>query len=433
MIKKLLQSSILTNTLYTLGGKFAAMLLYMALDIACARILSLDDYAEWVFFYVIFTMMCYVGWCGINTSAKVFVSKESDGAGVTKTIQASFLLRLIVSTAISIIIISVAYPLAKWMGYPSKYPNLFCLCFFAGVMVFLNSYSEFFKEMFMGLGDFKRVCFFTTLEFLGYFVFSVLFLIFMKNVKAMALGYVCSGIVILVIGVISLKHITGARILPGKMDGYQAIMWKILKYAIPIAVSSVGGMILVEMDTFMLGILSTKSQIANYGIAKNLCTKAVHVNYALTVGSMTSFSVLTVENIRAKYSSFKRVGNLNILISAVIAAAFLLLGNTMIMILYGAEYCEAGKILNYLVPYYIMYAISSFYATFLDFQGKAKTRSVCYCSVVMLNLILNSLLIPKFGAVGASVATSISLVPYTVLVMIITRRVIGSYSKGNLN
>lgn len=429
MIKKLLQNSILTNTLYTLGGKITAMLLYMALDIVCARILNLDDYAEWVFFYVILTMMCYIGWCGINTSAKVFVSKESDGNGVTKTIQASFLLRLIVSIGISMIIMSIAFPLSKRLGYPSKYPDLYCLCIFAGALVFLNSYSEFFKELFMGLGDFKRLYFFTVLEFFGYFAFSVVFLIFLKDVKAIALGYACSGIVVLAVGIVSLKRITGAGILLRKINGYQAVIRKILRYALPIAVSSIGGMILVEMDTFMLGILSTKPQVANYGIAKNLCTKAVHVNYALTVGSMTSFSVLTVENIKEKYSKFKRIGKMNSLISVVIAGAFLLLGNIVIIFLYGGEYGEAGKILKYLVPYYMMYAISNFFATFLDFQGKAKTRSICYCSVVVLNLILNLLLIPKFGAVGAAMATSLSLMPYTALVIVITGRVIRSYNK----
>ena len=170
----------------------------------------------------------------------------------------------------------------------------------------------------------------------------------------------------------------------------------------------------------MLGILSTKLQVANYGIAKNLCTKAAHVNYALTVGSMTSFSVLTVANIKEKSSKLMKAGGLNALISVVIAGAFLLLGTFMITILYGAEYSEAGEILKYLVPYYVMYGISSFFATFLDFQGKAKTRSICYCTVVMLNFILNLLLIPKFGAIGAAVATSLSLVPYTVLVIVAT-------------
>ena len=405
-----------------------AMLLYMAFDIAAARLLSPDDYAEWVFFYAVLTMMFYIGWCGINASAKVFISKESTREGAAKIIQASFLLRLIISIIISVILISIAFPLAKWLGYPDKYPSLYRLCIFAGLLVFLNSYSDFFKELFMGLGDFKKLCVITILEFFGYFLFSVFFLLLLKKVEAVALGYVCSGIVVFLFGVACLRRIAEAGLLTRKTDAYQTIIKAILKYAVPIAISSIGGMILIEMDTFMLGILSTKSQVANYGIAKNLCAKASHVNYALTVGSMTSFSVLTVENIKEKCSKLMKTSGLNVLISAVIAGAFLLLGTFMITILYGTEYSGAGQILKYLVPYYVMYVISNFFATFLDFQGKAKTRSICYCTVVVLNLILNLLFIPKFGAIGAAVATSLSLVPYIVLVIVATVGVIRGYT-----
>lgn len=433
MIEKLFKNNILKSTLYTLSGKIAAMMFYMAFDIACARILSPEDYAEWVFFFAVLTMMFYIGWCGINTSAKVFISKESTQEGISKKIKASFLLRLLASILIGMLLTILAHPLARWLGYPDKYPDLYCLCIFAGLLVFFNSYSEFFKEVFMGLGEFKRLCLITILEFAGYFFFSFIFLIILKKVEAAAFGYLCSGIGVFLFGSICLKQISATGLLPRKTDDFCFDMNKIFRYAIPIAISSIGGMVLVEMDTFMLGILSTKSQVANYGIAKNLCAKATHINYALTVGSMTSFSVLTIGNIKEKRSRFMKTSNMNILISVVIAGMFLLLGTFMIKVLYGFEYQEAGKILKYLVPYYVMYGISSFFATFLDFQGKAKTRSICYCTVVGLNLGLNLLLIPQLGAVGAAIATSLSLVPYTILVVVITGKVIKSYSKCNLN
>lgn len=429
MIKKLLQDNIVKNTLYTLGGKAAAMLLYLAFDIACARILNPDDYAEWVFFYSILTMMFYIGWCGINTSAKVFISKESSREYVAKTIQAAFLLRLIVSFGISVILISTAHPFARWLGYPNKYPSLYWLFLIAGILVFLNSYNEFFKELFMGLGDFKRLFVITILEFSGYFLFSVGFLIPLKRVEAAAFGYACSGIVVFLFGLACLRRIAGTGVLPRRVDAYQDTMKAIFKYAIPMAVTSIGGMVLVEMDTFMLGIFSTKSQVASYGIAKSLCTKATHINYALTVGSMTSFSVMTVENIKEKSSKLKKISGLNALIAIIVAGIFIRLGTFMITILYGVEYSEAGKIFIYLAPYYVIYSTSNFFAIFLDFQGRAKIRGICYCTVIVLNLLLNFLLIPKYGAIGAAVATFLALVPYAFLVFVVTMRVLRRYER----
>lgn len=427
MFKKVFQSNILNGVSYTFLGKMAAMLLYMAFDIACARLLNPDKYAEWVFFYAVLTMMFYIGWCGINTSAKVFVSKGNDREEIGCIISASFLLRLIISIVISVLLVFIASPLADWLGYPNKYPDLYCLCIYAALLVFLNSFSEFFKEIFMGLGDFKKLCVLTILEFAGYFFWSLLFLLLFRRIEAVVIGYTCSGVIVFVLGVICLHRISSIGIFPRKADRSYDVIKKVFKYAIPIAISSIGGMILVEMDTFMLGILSSKQQVANYGIAKNFCAKAAHINYALTVGSMTSFSVLTMENIKEKRSKLQKISNLNILISVVVAVAFLLLGTLVIVLMYGVEYQEAGRILKYLTPYYFIYSISTFFTVFLDFQGKAKAKSICYCTVPVLNLALNLLLIPKFGAIGAALATSLSLAPYTVLVVIITRRVIRSY------
>lgn len=429
MIRRLFQNKIFDNTLYTLGGKMVAMLLYMAFDIACARLLTPEKYAEWVFFFAILTMMFYIGWCGINTSAKVFVSKESSQEEKAKIIRASFLLRLIVSILISVILFLAAYPLANCLGYPDKYPSLYQLCIFAGLLVFLNSFSEFFKALFMGLDDFKKLCGTTILEFAGYLLWSLLFLFLFRQVEAVAFGYVCSGIGVFLFGLVSLRQISTTGIFPLKSDNHRFIMRKIFKYALPIAISSIGGMILVEMDTFMLGMLSSKAQVANYGIAKNLCSKATHVNNALIVGSMTSFSVLTAENIKKKRAQLKKINNLNILIAAFVAGAFLLLGNTVITLLYGAEYREAGGILIYLLPYYIMYSIASFFGAFLDFQGEAKTRSICYSTLVVLNLLLNFLFIPQFGGIGAAAATSLSIVPYTILTIIVTGRIMRRYER----
>lgn len=431
MFRGLFQSNILKGTLYTLSGKAVAMIFYMAFDIVCARILIPEDYAEWVFFYAILTMMFYIGWFGINTSAKVFVSKDRTRENAAKTIRASFLLRLRVSIVFGVILVFVAFPLAGWLGYPDKYPGLYVLCLLASFLVFLNSYSEFFKEVLMGVGDFKGLCIITILEFAGYFLFSLIFLIPLRRVEAVAFGYICSGIIVFIFGTGYLRSISKERLFPKKTDEYHSIMKKVFQYAIPIAVTSIGGMILVEMDTFMLGILSTKIQVANYGIAKSLCAKATHVNYALTIGSMTSFSILTVENIKEQRVKFMKINNVNVLLSAVIVSIFLLFGTSIILILYGDDYQEAGRILKYLVPYYFMYSMSTFFATFLDFQGKAKTRSICYCTVVVLNLFFNLLFIPYFGARGAAIATSLSLVPYTVLVVVITRRVIKELAMNN--
>ena len=106
------------------------------------------------------------------------------------------------------------------------------------------------------------------------------------------------------------------------------------------------------------------------------------------------------------------------IIAVLIALALYLFGNLLINILYGSSYPSAGGIIKILTVYYILYSVSTFYSVFLDFRNKAGIRSVFYVSVIVLNLLFNYLWIPKYGAAGAAAATNISLLPYTIMVIV---------------
>ena len=89
-----------------------------------------------------------------------------------------------------------------------------------------------------------------------------------------------------------------------------------------------------------------------------------------------------------------------------------------VSVFYGIEYKMAGVVMRFLIPYYALYSISNFYGSFLDFRQQAKFRSICFISVIVINLTLNYLLIPIYGAEGAAIATDISLIPYTLAVTV---------------
>lgn len=416
--KQIGQNILVKNVSWTFMAKIAAMLFAFTLDILLARILGVDDYAEWTFFYTMVTMMFYLTWFGINSSVKVLVSKQTTDLDTSVCIRAGLILRTLVSLIFSIVILTCSKQIAFIFGYPEKYPNLLFLCRCAGAMVFLNSFAEFFKELSIGLQKYKNLFWVTLNEFGWNFLLGALGACLFKNVIGVACGYLISGIVILIVGFSGIEKTQYDR----KTTGIKCrkLLREIFRYALPLAVTGIGGMILTEMDTFMLGIISTKQQVSIYFIAKQLCSKAAHINYALATGTLTSLSVINAANRAAKKAELKRISKVNLLITGLVSAAFIIAGPFAINLLYGNAYEGAGTIVAWLVPYYILYSISTFFSMFLDFQGRAGVRSICYCLVLVINFILNWLLIPKYGAVGASIATGMSLLPYTLIVVIIT-------------
>jgi O-antigen/teichoic acid export membrane protein len=93
----------------------------------------------------------------------------------------------------------------------------------------------------------------------------------------------------------------------------------------------------------------------------------------------------------------------------------LLFSGFLIPLIFGAKYAGAVFPLQILTIFLVSRSFLIFLNQFLDYQGLAKKRFFNSLISMVLNIILNMLLIPKYGAVGASIATSIAYTPYVIL------------------
>ena len=416
-------SKFIINSTYSLLGKAFGMLFLFLLDIVIARILDVAGYAEWVYFFSILTMLFFIGWLGINASTKVLISKCNTAEEKKYCLTAGFCIRVFSSIIISIFLIAILYVLSGKLGYPDKYSSLRHLILFSGVLIFFNSFTEFYKEVFMAYENFKRLFQLTVLEYFGYLFFTIIFLKIFPNVKMMPFAYCTSGFLVFIFGMFVLLHECDLF----KLETYdfsriKSFAFKILKYAIPMLVVGMGAAVLIEIDTFMLGVLSSKNQVAVYNIAKTLISKAAHINYSLSVGCMTSFAVIRGSEFKFKSTQFKRYSLINFFVSLFISIVIVLFAPILIIFFYGKEYSLAGNVIRLLVFYYILYSSSVFYSLFMDFRNKANARAVLYVITIIIDIILNMLFIPEFGAIGASVATTVAFIPYMVFVLNVSRK-----------
>ena len=266
---------------------------------------------------------------------------------------------------------------------------------------------------------------YTFFENVGYLIGVITCLAIYPSPVSVPLGYIVGGIIVFTVGICLGKKDLFVEV-RAKEEVRNTIV-KIIRYALPIAIMGLGGAILLEMDVFMLGLMSTKEQLSVYSIAKQWCFKAVHANQILITAGMTTFSILNKENIVEKTKKFKKLAFLNFTVTLVVMLTMIIILPYILLWLYGEDYKEVIPVLRLLTFYYGLYGISTFYATFLDFQNRAKVRSIYYCSIIVINLVLNFLLIPQYGAKGATLATIVSLIPYTICVFIESNKCLKSY------
>lgn len=412
---------IFRNTSYSLLGKLAGVFFLVLLDAVIARTLEIEAYAEWVYFFSILSMLFYVGWLGLNMSTKVKVSQSEETEEKEQFLFSGFLLRLVGSLGVSILLVCLMVQICTLLGYPDKYPHLRTLFIWSGFLIFFNSSTEYYKEVLMGLSRFQHLFFITVLEYGGYFLFVATVLFFFPTTYGVAIGYVCTGLAVFIAGLLLLSSKDRSprlRIVSGVR--YWPTFVELIKSAVPFFWVGIGVVVLIEIDIFMIGMLSTKEEVAIYNIAKSFNAKAAHVNYSIAVGAMTAFAYIVPSAAAEAKRTFDKVSRINLLVTALISICMLFLAPFFIEIMYGSAYLGAQSTVRVLVPYYILYSLSTFYSTFLDFRGKAGIRSWGYVSIIILDIVFNYWLIPEYGAKGAALATSVSLVPYTVLVMVVT-------------
>jgi len=130
---------------------------------------------------------------------------------------------------------------------------------------------------------------------------------------------------------------------------------------------------------------------------------------------MPIFAKLDDQNREKLRKIFAKLIKANTAIFFSIAVIIITLANWFMPKIYGSNYVASAMPLILLLPYLIMFSYSVFFSTLLDFRGLAKKRAINISFTIVANILLNYLLIPKYGVNGASIATSISYLPYFVL------------------
>lgn len=423
---KMKNSKLGKNTILNLSTKAGEAVLYFATDIMAANILDEKTYGEWCFFYAIATMVFLAISFGVNHSTRIKVAREAENVDRQSAyIFVGLGLRIIVSLIIFCLIMVAGWVMSPVLGYPQKYPELRGMFILGAVLCLFNSFSEFYKAIYIGMQKFDYVLYTGILEFGGFFVFGIGLLAIFKSVYAFETGYIIALALVSVLGVYFLrkKQYPKDRFL----DEKKKMRDEILSDALPFLITSCGTLVFAEVDTFMIGALSTAKEVGAYSIAKNLVSKSTHVNYAICMATMAALAYINGNNLSEKKKLFRKLLKLNMGVAFTIMAGLYLVGPFAIIILY--KNAAAGVIIKYLSVYFLIYVINSFFSIFLDYQGKVKIRSTVFLISMLFNIMLNWLLIPNWGAIGAAVATCVSMMPYDLFLIIYTAAIFRKLGK----
>lgn len=239
------------------------------------------------------------------------------------------------------------------------------------------------------------------------------------------------------LGAVALVVVYGIR-------GYAIQAWRVsikraktlLEQSWPLLVAGLTTYIYSKIDQVMLGtLLENRAELGFYSVAVKLSELFDFIPMMLSISFLPKLTEIKKRS-EERYRNLMQIYfDIMLILWLAIAIPVSLFSNNIVNIMYGSSYAASASILSIYVWAQFGSNLGVARGAFLVIEGKQKLS--LYMSVIgaIINVLINIYLIPKAGAVGATVATLITYFVVTVVINFLIRdlRVIGLYILRSFN
>jgi len=406
MIRKIVYNKLFKETSWSFLSKIVALVLFFLINVFLARSLGVEMFGLWSFFLSVITLVSVVSYFGVNDSTKKFVAQYNKTNSLRGVLISSLKLRFLFSLLFSLILLLFYKQLVLILNRP----GLEVLFLYGIPLVFLTGLAEYLKAVFIGLHRLKYNFIMSASEYGLKLGLIILFFLFSNTLISIINSFVIAMVITTLIG-FYLLYFNFYKEIP---ESNKKFTKEILAYSYPFIFISFGFLALTELNTIMIGLFSTTTEVGIYAIA-NQITKLSQVSLAISMGIMPIFAKLNKKNKKELGKKFYAVLKINLLLSLLIVLTVLFLSPVFVPLIFGDKYISSVLPMQILSIYLLISSTSIILSSLLDYLGKAKIRAVNISITIILNITLNLLLIPKYGAIGAAIAVSTSYLPYLIL------------------
>ena len=413
------RNKIAKETAWAILAKGVTFVLIYTLDVFLPRYLGPELYGEWAFFFSILTILVFASHLGINTATRKFVAQHLGTPDLRAVLRASFKLRITASLLFAAVLWFSYEPLARVMDRAA----LATLLQAAVPLIFLMGLIEYIRNIFMGLHRIRYNFMLNCFDYGLRLALAIAFLLFSKELVAVVHAFTTAGIITVAAGLWMLYTAFYHKLPPSN----RPFTREIFLYSLPMLVLGIGFIILTELDNVMIGlILKDDGQVALYAVAQRIVVKLPQFNLAIAMGTLPLFARMTHENRHELRRLLYRLLKLNTLLFGGVCLGILATSWFLIPLIYGEEYRASVLPLNVLTLYLLIFSYSIYLSGVLDYQGLAMRRAINLSVAIVVKVVLNLILIPRWGIVGAAFATSVCCIPYLILNWLEVRKSLGT-------
>ncbi len=207
------------------------------------------------------------------------------------------------------------------------------------------------------------------------------------------------------IGILSCGVVVAVLILKDARPTINVHYWKyVLRISLPAIIGSVSAMIMQQCDKVMITSMIGEETTAVYALIYNIGYILYAVQQA-TNGAWQAWVYNTMES--KKYGNIKDVQEWYMFFMLVLATGLYMIAPEIVKILSPESYWHYEYMVPFIVGSYIMLMYSMNMAI-MQYEKKTGVISFIVAIAAIINIVLNYLLIPIFGGVGAAYTSVVS-------------------------
>lgn len=388
-------------------GKFVAM----ANNVLMARLLSTHHFGIFLIGFTVFRFITIPANFGIPSIMPKFVSESiatKQYTELTRYVSQGLMVTFLFST----ILAATAIVGADWIAHTIFHSDEL------GPVIKVMSIAVPFGVLFAVLiaihrglqKNFTKVILQDVLLLSSKCILFILLFYYGLNLKAAYFSFTASYIIVFCVALITV--LAALRIKPVKFLSVDVkIVREIIKLSWPLSIQSFIWIIYSQIDRVFIGYFLSPSQVGIYVASFSIVLLLSFLPQAFSYQALPTFSKLFSKNDKSAYKlTYQKVSKVLFLVSFPLLVCISIFAKEIITVLYGNDYIDGALVLVILNIGYFSRCIIGPASESLVTIGKTQKPMIATLAGCIANVILNLLLIPRFGIYGAAIATSISVV-----------------------
>lgn len=257
-------------------------------------------------------------------------------------------------------------------------------------------------------------------------LFAAVFVWILKlGLKGALLSLLLSNTVVAVLAVY--KLITRYKI---RISVRNPLIVGLLKIGIVYALSFLVIQLNYRLDVLLLKALSTPAEVGIYSLGVSVAELLWQVPLAISIVVMSRSANST--DLEATNRSTARLLRISLVLGIVISFFIVILSPWIIPLVFGEEFRSSILVMQTILPGILMVIVFRILSGQLSGMGRPEVALKAFVPALLLNILLNYLLIPRYGALGSVMATNISYTIGSVTYLFAYSRISGMPMKAIL-